>query len=152
MRKLLWLNANDNSGSESMGVSVPEPVWPRLELCVQRAFEFGGQVKIWEGTIGPDEKILLGTHLGMEAHPGECRLIYCPQGMPGEKSKIREWWEPGDAPFRGTTTFNDHEWDDRTVCRSLSVAIEMFRDFFDHGDLTESSLGQIRSVWDRKSQ
>jgi hypothetical protein len=152
MRKLLWLDANDSSGNESLGVSVQEPVWSHLELRIRTAFEFGGQVKLWEGSIGPDEKVLLGTHLGMEARPGACRLIYSPRKMPGEKSKIREWWEPGDASFRGTTNFSDHEWDDRTVCRDLSVVIEMFRDFFDNGDLTESSLEQTRSVWDRKSR
>ena len=150
MRKLLWLDATDGSGEDPLGVSVPEPVWSHVELRVKRAFAFGGQVKLWEGVVGPDDKTQLGTHLGMEARSGACRLIYSPQKISGERSKSREWWEPGDAPFRGTTNFNDHEWDDRTVCRDVSVALQMFRDFFDNGDLTDSSLKQTRSVWDRK--
>lgn len=148
--KLLWLDASDNADTDALGVSVARPAWSHVESRIQRAFQFGGAVKLWEGVIDADEKVRLGTHLGMDARPGQCRLIYSPQKKAGERSKIREWWEPDDAPFRGTTTFNDHEWDDRTVCRDMAVVVQMFRDFFDNGDLTEVSLKQTRSVWDRK--
>ena len=94
--------------------------------------------------------LFLGTSLTMEAHPGRYRLIYDPLTDPAEKTKRREWWEPGDAPFRGLVRFNDHEWDDRTVCHLESVAMQMFSDFFAHRDLTGVSLSQTRSVWDRK--
>ncbi|WP_321818772.1 MULTISPECIES: DUF6911 family protein [unclassified Paraburkholderia] len=151
-QKLLLLDASDNSGNGTVGVSVPRPAWLNLELRVKQAFEFGGSVTLWEATVGSDEKIVLGTNLAMEARPGECRLIYSPQKRLGQKTKVREWWEPGNAPFRGTTNFNDHEWDDRSVCRDVSVAIQFFRDFFDNGDLTESSLEQTLSVWDRKAR
>jgi hypothetical protein len=150
MKNILWMTATDNSGDEALGVSIGEPTWSHLESRIRRAFEFGGQVEIQAASIGSDEKISLGICLGMEANAGECRLIYGPKQPVREKSRQREWWEPGDAPFRGTSTFNDHNWDDRTVCRDVSVALQMFKDFYEHGDLTEQGLGQTRSVWDRK--
>ncbi|WP_157659984.1 hypothetical protein [Burkholderia ubonensis] len=149
MRKILHLSARSDSGLEGLG-GVVEPVWGRIETCINQAFEYGGQVTLSDATVGPDEKISLGVSLGMMAHPKQFRLIYSPLFDLKEKSKIREWWEPGDEPFRGTTNFFDHEWDDRTVCRDISVALEMFRDFYEHHDLTEVSLKQTRSVWDRK--
>lgn len=150
MKNILWLDACDKFNADELGISMASPIWERVESRIFRAFEFGGQVKLWAASIDDDEKFRLHTHLGMESHPGECRLIYSPQKELGGRSKIREWWEPGDEPFRGTTNFLDHEWDDRTVCRDVSVALAMFRDFYEHHDLTETSLSQTRSVWDRK--
>lgn len=150
MRNVLWLQATDAEHTRVSGVAVEDPVWSHIEMCIERAFEFGGQVLLYAGIRRDDDKLQLGTFLGMESHPGACRLIYTPEKFPGEKTKRREWWESGESPFRGTTNFNDHEWDDRTVCRDVFVVIKMFRDFFDHGDLTEVGLSQTRSVWDRK--
>jgi hypothetical protein len=150
MKNVLYLEASDAEHPRPSGVGVEDPVWPHVEMRIEGVFKFGGQVVLYAGIRRDDGKLQLGTFLGMESHAGECRLIYTPDKSPGEKTKWREWWEPGDAPFRGTANFNDHEWDDRTVCRDMSVAIQMFRDFFDHGDLTEAGLSQTRSVWGRK--
>lgn len=46
--------------------------------------------------------------------------------------------------------FDDHPFDDRTVCRDVEVVVRIFRDFFDNHDLTESSLTDFISVWDAK--
>lgn len=148
--EVIWVQANDAEHGGYSGTSVECPVWSRVETCIERAFRFGGQVKLYSGNRGDDERIRLGTFIGMESHLGEFRLVYSPETRPDEKTKQREWWEPGDTAFRGTTVFHDHEWDDRTVCRDISVAMHMFRDFFEHGGLTEVSLSQTRSVWDRK--
>ena len=150
MRETLYLKAKSDELPESPTVATDRPVWPLIETCVEQVFRFGGYVFLFAATLGEDDRPQLGTFLAMESHPGECRLVYTPETLPSEKTKRREWWELNDAPFRGTSNFNDHEWDDRTVCRDVSVAIKMFRDFFDHGDLTETSLTQMRSVWDRK--
>lgn len=99
-------------------------------MRIDRAFKFGGHVLLYAGIRRDDDKLQLGTFLGMESQPRECRLIYTPDKSPGEKTKRREWWERGDAPFRGTADFDDHEWDDRTVCRDVSVAIQMLQDLF----------------------
>jgi hypothetical protein len=152
MKQLFYLQATDYEQAHALGVCVEEPAWPRIERCVDRAFEFGGQVFLYAAIRRNDDKLALGTLLGMESHPEEYRLIYHPGSSTqiGGKTQRREWWEPGDAPFRGITLFDDHPWDNRTVCRDKTVALQMFRDFFEHGDLTEVSLRQTRSVWDRK--
>ncbi|WP_414132992.1 DUF6911 family protein [Burkholderia territorii] len=141
--------ASKNSGELSSFHS-EESSWEEIEQWVRRAFEFGGTVTLTIAVREDVDRLLLGDSLAMYSHPGECRIVYDPVTPPTEKTARREWWEPGDAPFRGTTSFLDHEWDDRTVCRDLSVALEMFRDFYEHHDLTEASLSQTRSVWDRK--
>lgn len=152
MRKILYLKAKNNELLETKTVVADRPVWSLVEACIERAFNFGGHVSLFAATIGAGDRLQLGTFLAMESHPRECRLIYTPETNPRERTMRRVWWEPGDAPFRGTSNFNDTEWDDRTVCRDVLVAIEMFRDFFDHGDLTETSLNQMYSGWDRKAR
>lgn len=150
MRKVIWLRATIKNPGGASAFSNEEPLWSDVEQCIRDAFEDGGRVTLTIGLREDVDKLRLGSSLEMECHPNEYRIVYDPVTAPGEKTQRREWWEPGDTPFRGTTNFNDHEWDDRTVCRDLSVAKQMFRDFFDHGDLTESSLERTRSVWDRK--
>jgi hypothetical protein len=88
----------------------------------------------------------------MSANPHEFRLTYSPVQRSDERTKMREWWERGDNPFRGTTVFDDHPFDDRTVCRDVEVAVRVFKDFFDNHDLTESSLVDFLSVWDAKER
>lgn len=149
--KILYLEAHDRLGATTPIPKGPKPEWVWVEECVRLVFEFGGDVKLTAATIEPDERISMGTFLGMPANPGECLLIYSPAKLPGERSQLREWWEPGDAPFRGTTSvLFEHQSDDRMVCRDVSVAIELFRDFFDHGDLSKVGLSQTRSGWDPK--
>lgn len=147
---MLWMKAQDHSTSACAGVSVKDPEWSHLESKVRSAFGFGGQVILSSVEAGSGGQVQTRAMLGMEAHPGECRLIYTPDELPSDKTGRREWWEPGDSEFRGTTIFNDHPWDDRTVCRDVSVAISLFRDFFVHEDLSDMGISQTRSVWDRK--
>jgi hypothetical protein len=150
MSCILWMQARD---CEDGGATVEQPVWNHVEETVRRAFIYGGAVHLHAAMYRPesDNQLILKQFLGMECHPGACRLLYTPGDEPiADKTKRREWWEAGDTPFRGTMEFNDHEWDDRTVCRDLSIAVGMFRDFFDHCDLTEFGLSQTRSVWEPK--
>jgi hypothetical protein len=150
MKSVLYLEASDKGGDRPAGASVECPVWSHIEMRIERAFKHGGYVMLSSAIHHDDDTLELGTFLAMESHIGEYRLVYTLATQPWEKPNRREWWEPGDAPFRGIAVFNDHEWDDRTVCRDLSVAVQMFRDFFDHGELSESSLSQTRSTSDRK--
>lgn len=152
MRETLYLKSKSNESAESKTVATDHPVWPLIEVCIEKVFSFGGYVFLYAATIGDNDVVQLGAFLAMESHLGEYRLIYTPEKSHTKKSRRCVWWEPGDAPFRGASSFNDTEWDDRTVCRDVSVAIEMFRDFFDHGDLTETSLSQMYSGWDRKAR
>jgi hypothetical protein len=152
MTFILWMQVSDCQDS---GAAVEQPVWSHVEERVRRAFTYGGTVHLNAGIYLPesDNKLVLKQFLGMDCCPGACRLLYTPGDEPiAEKTKRREWWEAGDTPFRGTTEFNDHEWDDRTICRDLSIAIDMFRDFFNHCDLTDFGVSQTRSVWEPKSR
>lgn len=89
--------------------------------------------------------------IDMTSKAGRFRLIIVlPKENQNQKKNIREWWEDGDGPFRGTERFGDDDWDDRTVCTDVSVAENMFKDFFDHGGVTDSMLKQTISVWERK--
>lgn len=123
------LSASDREVDGSLGIGAESPVWGHVEMRTRRAFRFGGSVRLTEGSIDTDTRIKLGISLGMESHPCAYRLIYSPLHVPGEKIIHWEWWEPGDIPFRGTTVFNDHPFDDRTVCRDVHVALNMFKDF-----------------------
>ncbi len=86
----------------------------------------------------------------MDALPGRFRIIVSPEEELRQKTNLREWWEPKDGPFRGTERFRDDDWDSRTVCTDISVAKQMFKDFFDNRGITETIMNQTLSVWDRK--
>lgn len=152
MRKALYLKAKSNDPKGAGVIVTDRPAWSLIETGIGKAFNFGGSVFLHAAVFDNDGGIQLGTFLAMESHSGEYRLIYTPEKSVGERSVRRVWWEPGDVPFRGTSKFNDTEWDDRTVCRNVSVAIEMFGDFFAHGDLTGKSLGKMHSGWERKAR
>jgi hypothetical protein len=152
MKGVLFLRANDAASNGAQGVAVEAPVWDRVESHLGRTFRYGGSVKLHAAEHTADSSLRLRQFLGMESQPGKFRLIYTPEECPEERTNRQEWWEPGDAPFRGTVNFGGHEWDARTVCEDLTIAVKFFRDFFDHGDLTKVSLDQMRSVWERKSR
>jgi hypothetical protein len=154
MNHIFYLRAHDNAGGPKSRVSMRRPIWTNVEEWIERVFRYGGGLNLSVGRdaiSGGREAFSLEQFLAMEAHPGECRLVYVPSDEPAAgKTKRCEWWEAGNAAFRGTIKFNDHEWDDRTVCRDQSVVVALFRDFFDHGDLSEFGLSQTRSAWDPK--
>jgi hypothetical protein len=138
--------------NDAMGVGAESPVWEDVDDWLRRAFKFGGAVTLIAGHPETDTRIRHGVSVNMSAHPLQCRLTYLPLELPSEKSKLMEWWEPGDVAFRGTAVFNDHPFDDRTVCRDVEVPVRLFKDFFDNHDLTEASLVDFLSVWDAKSR
>lgn len=150
----LLLEATDKEKTLSGG-HAERPVWEHVEMRIERAFQFGGTVRLCTGKIGSERSqgFIPIEFLAMESLSGKCRLIFSPEIKNlGEKSKLREWWEPGDEPFRGVERFGDDEWDARTVCTDIEVVKTIFKDFFDHRKLTEISESQMRSVWDRKSR
>lgn len=152
---VLTLSATDKE-FEFSGSNAETPDWSHVEICIKRAFQFGGRVQ-----LDTQDPSLIGSGLtrtpwwtytvgiAMESKVGRARLIATTKRL-NEKGSLREWWEPGDSPFRGTERFSDDEWDARTVCTDVSVIKKIFKDLFDHGELTEPSFSQMRSVWDRK--
>ena len=134
------------------GVSVHDPVWCNVERRIERAFN-GGHVRLEAGvvtTLQGRSGLFPKESIGMQALPGRFRIIVSPEEEPRQKTNLREWWQPKDSPSRGTDRFGDDEWDSRTVCTDISVAKEMFKDFFDNRGITEAIMRQTLSVWDRK--
>jgi hypothetical protein len=150
MNTILLMRAVAWEKKDSMGISMSSPVWERVEDWLRRGYEYGGGMELVAGYPETDTRTRHGVSINMSANPHECRLTYLPIQRSGEKTKMREWWKVGDLPFRGTTVFDDHPFDDRTVCRDVEVVVRIFRDFFDNHDLTESSLTDFISVWDAK--
>jgi len=134
------------------GASAIYPLWSDVEMGIERAFQYGGHVTLEAGVLSVTRLNALVTKdaIDMEAKSGRFRIVVSPEREPRQKTNLREWWEPEDKPFRGTERFRDDEWDSRTVCTDISVAKEMFKDFFDNRGITETILNQTLSVWDRK--
>ena len=148
----LLLDATDKEDTISGGY-VERPVWSRVEMRIERAFQFGGTVRLHLGKFSSERSrgFTSKEFLAMESLPGKYRLIFSPELRSlSEKSNLREWWESGDAPFRGTVLFGDDEWDARTVCSDITVVKQMFKDYFDNGKLTELGYSQMLSGWNRK--
>jgi hypothetical protein len=148
MKTILLFRAVAWEEKDSMGISMESPVWERVEDWLRRAYLFGGGVQLATGYRETDSRVRHGVYLGMDANPNQCRMTYLPREPLGEKTKLMEWWEPGDESFRGTTVFQDHPFDDRTVCRDVEVPVRIFKDFFERHDLVEPSLNEFLSVWD----
>ena len=126
------------------------PIWSDIESCIDRAFEYGGQVFLYEAALNNADKVELGTFISMNAHADGYLLSYTPETLPHERTRRCMWWRPGNEPFHGYVVFDDHPFDDRMVCSDVLVAKKMFLDFFDNYDLTEVSRSQLRSVWEPK--
>jgi hypothetical protein len=157
----LRMSASDRE-KQSIGVVVDRPTWQEVESRIERAFAFGGQVALnvlARNLVGERQipfmskpNLAYTNRLGMESLPGRFRLIATTENAEDGRPGLREWWEPGDSPFRGTERFGDDEWDARTVCSDVSVAKVMFRDLFDNGELTETSFARMRHYWNPKGR
>ena len=129
------------------------PVWPCVETCIDRAFEFGGMVRLHVGRASSEDShaVEYFQFLGMDSIPGKFRILFSPEYKEtDERLNKLLWWEAGDTAYRGQELFGDDEWDARTVCTDVRIAKQIFQDVFDHGDLTKVSCSQMRSVWDPK--
>jgi len=116
------------------------PYWDQIERSIDRVFRYGGSAEI--RVLRP--ALAYTNVVDMVALPGQFRLVILTKFI-DPKTELREWWEQGDSPFRGTARFGDDDWDARTVCADVTVAKKVFKDLFDHGELTESSFIQMRS-------
>jgi hypothetical protein len=152
MEWVLWLEASDKEQMLS-GASTEHPVWSHVEKRIERAFKFGGMVRLHVGRPSRSGNLEFEyfQFLGMDSFPGKFRLIFSPEMKSlNEKLDRLIWWESGDTPYRGTELFGDDEWDARTICSDLTIAKQIFKDLFEHGGLTECSFNQMRSAWNPK--
>lgn len=121
-----------------------KPVWQSVNEALEGAFKYGGFVYL--KVLGKSPCFV--RELCMKALPGQYRLIALTTSA-NPKEEVQEWWEQKDSPFRGVIRFGDDDWDARVVCSDISVAQNLFKKFFDFGDLNEGLL-QMRSQWDPK--
>lgn len=120
------------------------PVWSRVESGIREVFAKGGRVRL--RLLEP-----LGGYirkLSMDANPGNYRLVAFTSSK-DLKFEILEWWESGGAGHRGFVRFDDDLWDARKVSRDIDVALVLFREFYDNGDLSDG-VSSFRSPWDPK--
>jgi len=141
------LNFRAWNRSMATGAGAERPVWEgRIDVGLKGVFEFGGSAEL--SLIQGAENAY--THsVSIDAEPGKFRL-YAATNDSDQKNRFLIWWEPGDSPARGEILIRDDPWDARTVCTDLEVAMRIFRDMFDHGDLSEASLSEMRSQWNPK--
>ena len=129
------------------GTGAERPVWEnRIDVGLKGVFEFGGFASLQLIQGSEDAYVRL---VGIEGEPGMFRL-YAFTNNPDPKKEIFEWWKPGDTPYRGKIRIQGHPWDARMVCTDLEVAMRIFREMFDHGDLSQATLSEMRSEWDPK--
>jgi hypothetical protein len=133
------------------GGNAERPTWAQVLDQIQKVFEVGGTVQLISGEH-LNGGILEHDILHMTANPGRFRLVLVLMDEPERKRKRRVWWEAGDAPFRGKELFGDDEWDARTVCTDINVAISMFKDFFDARRATPSIIDVTLSSLDVKRE
>jgi hypothetical protein len=152
MYKML-LESNDKSSPLS-GCYIEDPAMEEIKKRANLVFKYGGLVRLMIGVKDVNNNLFtFYASLAMDSLPGLYRLIYSPKNKTSlEKSNLYEWWEAGDSPFRGMIAFGDDDWDARTVSADLDIANIIFKDMHENGYLTEISMSQMRSVWDRKPQ
>lgn len=140
----------DHEYRNGRGIAIDSPVWTRVEECLRRALAFGGSVRLWDGYRETDSSTVLRDSIGMVSQDGWFKLSYLPEEALDEKTRLKLWWEPGDAPFRGTRVFDDFPHDDRVASQDINLALDMFKDFYDDFELDGEHMAQFRSVWDPK--
>ncbi|WP_312319581.1 hypothetical protein [Stenotrophomonas sp.] len=131
-------------GPGECAVHTEKPVWERISAGIDRVFARGGRVTL-EIRKPADSYI---RYLGMEALPGQYRLLVS-NNTTEHREGLYEWWEPGDAPYRGVLYYGDDAFDARKVCNDPWVAKLAFAELFWTGDLAVS-VPTMRSWWDPK--
>jgi len=127
--------------------SIERPQWEQIYRAIQRAYSNGGFVHV---RVLKSENSYI-NQLSLVALPNQLRLIALTRDD-NPKNELLEWWEPGDAPFRGTVRFGDDEWDSRTVSSDVRVAEKIFHDLYENGQLSPEALENFRSQWNPKPQ
>lgn len=125
------------------GVLRRDPDWVDVEDVLVSCFTNGGRAKLILAEEDFDRRIGYGTFLGMDAHPGECLVLFCPWSNPPGLLRRRNWWQNG--PKEGVAEFNDFDFDNRMVCRDLGALLEFFKDFCANHDLSEIGLSSTDS-------
>lgn len=142
---ILMLYASDKSMTSPLAFKKERPYWQDIKKAINKSFKYGGWVRL--EVLRPEDSYI--KLIDMQVNPRQFRLIALTRDK-DTKKELLEWWEPGDAPFRGMVRFGDDEWDARTSSSDISVAENVFHDLYESGQLSPEILQDFRSQWDPK--
>ena len=124
-----------HSGNEP-GSHTAGPTWPHIEERLRTAFEFGGVV-----TLRLDKDGGVGS-LEFRADPHKFLLMAVIYGET-EDTAI-SWQAPLGIPERGKGYIRGDAWDARWIQSDLSIAIEVFKEVFETGELSADTMHHMR--------
>ena len=142
---VLRLLTHDKSMQSPLAYKKERPLLNDIEQSLKKTFEYGGFVRL--DVLRPEDSYI--KELCMEAQPNQFRIIALTRDE-DPKNELLEWWEPGEAGFRGMIRFGDDDWDARTVCHDLGVAQKIFYDLYENGSLSHELMLDLRSQWNPK--
>lgn len=139
----LELFVRDKSMSTPFADRQEMPAWEEVDSALNRVFDHGGNARL--EVLSPADFYV--RSLCVEALPNQFRIFMLTRDC-DPKRQLLEWWRPSAAAFEGRILFGENEWDSRMVSGNLSLAKDIFREFFDDGRLSEANLLAFRSQWD----
>lgn len=120
------------------GVNVNEPVWDRIEKDIRSAYKNGGGVSM---EIAKDVEVGVRS-LQLRADPG--RYLLLGSVWNGDRGIPVRWRNPEGTFEHGTIDIAGDEWDARSVLSDLFIAIRVFREVFETGELSQDTLSHMR--------
>lgn len=128
-----------NLDGSSARTRLANPLWPHLEEELRSAFTRGGSI-----SIDREGQLEIGSAAGcsLRGEPGQYLLMATIFGATGDR--VIRWREPEDTPERGKLDIAGDEWDARSVVTNLAIAIRVFKEVFDTGELSEETMRHMR--------
>lgn len=157
-RLLLCIDAVVHGGQHA-GSNYEKPAWVEVERYLDLVYQHRGQV-----TLDYRRKKFDGEYFLDQVGPGGLKSLWVQEnngrfvlaafferrdlGLSttknyDPKSQLR-WWEPVGTPYHGEARWYDTLYDERSFCCDVNAAKRIFKDVFDHGTLTETSLAEMR--------
>ena len=126
--------------------------WSAVESALEETFLSGGTISLRTNYeyFEPSYYFVQRDSISMMALPGRFRLAIFPFECAGEKSKVRDWWQPDSVAYEGTVRFGEDECDNRLICEDLDVAKRLFKEFFTEKAITDVLINSTRSAWNPK--
>lgn len=153
MNKTQLLLIANPLGSRGVRITVSEwQAWETIEASLNLVFSVGGSVQlVTESEVfEPQQGFVRHDAIEIVAQPGRFRLFVYPHTKLGERSNLREWWQPNNDIFRGLENFGEEECDSRLICEDVTVAKKLFSEFYSERKITQLLLETTISVWTPK--
>lgn len=121
--------------------------WSDIERELDKAFNYGGKVDLKINHL--DDAYI--KSINFDSVLNRYRIILTTNDK-DRRNEILEWWEPGDAPYRGVLKNSyDDELDARTFSDDIDIAKKIFFEFFENAELSKATLMNFRSQWNPKA-